>query len=198
MIELMKRTSIDADLERMELRIDSDRLFRYPFIYIAGRDAYGDFTSGEIERLRALLDAGGTLFADDATGIADSGFDGWFRKQAAAVYPREKLGPLPNDHTLFRSFYFLDRIGGRTLIKDEIEGVTVGDRSPIIYCVNDVGGAWATDLFGKPLAQCVPGGERQREMAWRMGVNLFMYTLCMNYKKERAHVETILERRKLR
>ena len=114
------------------------------------------------------------------------------------MFPDSEIERLPEDHTLFRSFYLLDRIGGRVLVKDAVEGVTTGDRSPIIYCLNDLGGAWAADLYNRPIQECVPGGERQREMAYRLGVNVIMYTLCLNYKKDRIHVETILRRRKLK
>jgi len=40
----------------------------------------------------------------------------------------------------------------------------------------------------------VPGGELQREMALRFGVNLVMYTLTGNYKADQVHVPAILER----
>jgi len=198
MIELMKRTSIDADADRADVKLDSTELYRYPFLYLAGRQEYQDFTPEETARLRLLLDAGGTFLADDASGIAGSGFDTWFRRQMEIIYPKQKMDRLPEDHTLFRSFYFIDRIGGRVIIKDAVEGVTIGDRSPVIYCSNDLGGAWATDLFGQPLAECYPGGKSQRESAWRLGINIIMYTLCLNYKKDRVHVEAILQRRKLK
>jgi len=199
MKQLINRTSIDAATERATVRITgSGEFFRYPFQYLAGRSEFKDLTDEETGRLRSLLDAGGLLFVDDASGVEGSDFDRWFRRQAKKLYPRRELKSLPEEHTLFRSYYLLDRIGGRVLIRDGVEGITVGDRSPVIYCINDVGGAWATDLFGRPLNDCQPGGERQREMAWRLGVNLVMYALCLNYKKDRVHVEAILERRKLR
>ena len=34
----------------------------------------------------------------------------------------------------------------------------------------------------------VPGGERQREMAFRTGVNIVMYALTGNYKADQVHV----------
>jgi len=40
----------------------------------------------------------------------------------------------------------------------------------------------------------VPGGEQQREMARRFGVNLVMYALTGNYKSDQVHVPFILER----
>ena len=39
-----------------------------------------------------------------------------------------------------------------------------------------------------------PGGERQREMAFRFGINVVMYALTGNYKSDQVHVGAILER----
>ena len=38
------------------------------------------------------------------------------------------------------------------------------------------------------MAAVVPGGERQREMAYRFGVNWVMYALTGNYKTDQVHV----------
>ncbi len=59
---------------------------------------------------------------------------------------------------------------------------------------NDYAGAWATDSLGQPLYPVSPGGERQREMSMRFGVNLLMYALTGNYKADQVHVPAILER----
>ena len=59
---------------------------------------------------------------------------------------------------------------------------------------NDWAGAWAVDDQGRPAFPCVPGGEPQREMAMRFGVNLVMYVLTGNYKTDQVHVPAILER----
>ena len=40
----------------------------------------------------------------------------------------------------------------------------------------------------------MPGGNRQREMALRGGINLVMYTLTGNYKADQVHVRDLLER----
>ena len=40
----------------------------------------------------------------------------------------------------------------------------------------------------------VPGGEEQREFAYRVGVNIVMYALTGNYKADQVHVPAILER----
>jgi hypothetical protein len=40
----------------------------------------------------------------------------------------------------------------------------------------------------------VPGGNRQRELALRAGINIVMYTLTGNYKADQVHVRDLLER----
>jgi hypothetical protein len=40
----------------------------------------------------------------------------------------------------------------------------------------------------------VPGGEFQREMAYRFGVNLVMYALTGNYKTDQVHVPSLLRK----
>jgi hypothetical protein len=50
------------------------------------------------------------------------------------------------------------------------------------------------DANGRPLTEPVPGGEMQREMALRFGVNLVMYALTGNYKTDQVHAPALLER----
>lgn len=195
---LKLRTSIDADEDKLEINPLSPELFRYPFLYLAGRSSFDPFSDEAVAKLRLFLKSGGFLLIDDASGINNSPFDTSVRREIKRILPENNLERLDSEHTVFRSFYLLDRIGGRILVKDYLEGITLGSRSPVIYSQNDLGGAWATDLYERPLMECSPGGERQREMAYRLGINIVMYALCLNYKKDRVHVEAILERRKLR
>ena len=59
---------------------------------------------------------------------------------------------------------------------------------------NDWAAAWAIDEDGRYQAATLPGNERQRELAYRFGINLVMYTLTGNYKADQVHVPAILER----
>ena len=108
------------------------------------------------------------------------------------------LIPVPADHVLTRSFYLLQDFPGRWAgqplwvdqaapgINDGVSGVIIG--------ANEWAGAWAEDEAGEPLFPVVPGGESQREMAFRFGVNLAMYALTGNYKTDQVHVPALLER----
>jgi hypothetical protein len=50
------------------------------------------------------------------------------------------------------------------------------------------------DNLQRPRFPVVPGGERQREQAFRFGINLVMYTLTGNYKADQVHLPAIIER----
>ena len=66
--------------------------------------------------------------------------------------------------------------------------------SPVLIGGNDWAAAWAVDGNGRPLTEPVPGGDNQREMALRFGVNLVMYALTGNYKTDQVHAPALLER----
>ena len=108
------------------------------------------------------------------------------------------LVPVPPDHVLTKAFYLMQdfpgRFAGGTLWVGDSEGRVNDGVSSVLIGANDWASAWAVDDFGRPRFAVVPGGERQREMAYRVGVNLVMYALTGNYKADQVHVPFILER----
>jgi len=66
--------------------------------------------------------------------------------------------------------------------------------SPIIITSNDLAGAWALRPDGQPMLPLSPGEMRQREFAFRAGVNIVMYTLTGNYKADQVHAPALIER----
>ena len=111
------------------------------------------------------------------------------------MLPAAPLEPVPRDHVIHKSFYLLDRQGGRALVKPWVEGQALDGRLAVVYTQNDLGGAWARTEFGDWEYSCTPGGEPQRETAFRIGVNLVMYALCTDYKDDAVHLPFILRRR---
>jgi len=191
--ELMKRTSVEAKLEQAEVRLSSPTLFETPFLYMSGDGAFQPFSNEDADRLRRFLLFGGFLFIDGNLE-AGNGFDQSVRREMARIFPEWPLATLPQDHTLFKSFYLLDGRWGRVQNKTFVEGVTVDNRTVAVYSQNDVGGAWMRDNFGNWRLPVIPGGDRQREMAFRFGVNVAMYSLCTNYKSDQVHIPFILRR----
>ena len=51
--------------------------------------------------------------------------------------------------------------------------------------------------FGRWEHDVIPGGDDQREEAFRLGINLVMYALCLDYKTEQAHIDYMLRTRRL-
>lgn len=193
--ELTRRTSIETSHEAVPLRLDRGGLHRHPMLYLSGQGAFPPFSDGERAALRRHLSYGGFLLVDSADGAADGPFDASVRRELARVLPASPLGPIARDHVLFKSFYLLDRQGGRVLVKPWLEGQVLDGRLAVVYGQNDLGGAWARTEFGDWEYPCTPGGEAQRETAIRTGVNLAMYALCTDYKDDAVHLPFILRRR---
>jgi Domain of unknown function (DUF4159) len=196
--EIEKRTSVDVELEPAVVSPTSDTLHETPFLYLAGDRAIELPSAAGIEALRRFLTFGGFLLIDSAEGSTDGAFDGSVRKLLTAVFPAPAKGLeiIPADHVVYKSFYLLDHPVGRLAIAPAMEGVIRDDRLVCVYVANDLGGAWARDDFGNYDFQCEPGGEKQRELAFRMGVNLMMYALCLDYKSDQVHVPFIMKRRR--
>ncbi len=105
---------------------------------------------------------------------------------------------VPPDHVLGRSFYLLQdfpgRFTGQPLWVDQASPSINDGVSSLVIGANDWAAAWAEDERGRTLFPVVPGGELQREMARRFGVNLVMYALTGNYKTDQVHIPALLER----
>src|SRR4029079_17443834 len=86
---------------------------------------------------------------------------------------------------------------GRIIASPLLEGVERDRRLAVVYTQNDLGGALARAGFGRWEHEVVPGGDDQREEAFRLAINLVMYALCLDYKTEQAHIDYILPTRRL-
>lgn len=199
MSALELRTSVDTSYERKVVGLDDADLFNYPFLYLAGADGFDPFTDEQRRRLRKFLKLGGTLIIDDVSGSENSPFDSQIRQEMSKIIPEIPLAKLPQDHVVFKSFYLLYSPSGRKIVSPYLEGITFADedRTAVFYSRNDLGGAWSEDEFGKWEYECIPGGESQRELAFRMGVNMILYALTGNYKKDQIHVPFIKRRQLL-
>jgi Domain of unknown function (DUF4159) len=193
--ELTRRTSIETTNDGVPVRLDRSGLHRYPMLYLSGAGAMPPLSEPERAALRRHLQYGGFLLVDSADASDGGGFDAAVRRELARVLPAAPLQPVPRDHVLHKSFYLLDRQGGRVLVKPWIEAQALDGRLAVIYSQNDLGGAWARTEVGDWEYPCTPGGEAQRETAIRIGVNLAMYALCTDYKDDAVHLPFIMRRR---
>jgi uncharacterized protein DUF4159 len=194
MEELMARTSVEADAARHEVTLIDRDLFNYPFLYLTGRYEFEPFSQEEVENLRRFLSYGGFMLIDDALGQQGYGFDKAVRREMQRVFPGNEFKRIPPGHASLRSYYLLRRIGGVRIISPTLDGISIGSSMPVIYCQNDLGGAWERDQTGKWTNACTPGGEAQRRDAFHLGINLILYAMTENYKEDLIHVPFIRRR----
>jgi hypothetical protein len=195
--EIAKRTSIDTTPLVKPLGAADPELFRHPFAVLASDQAVPGLGQAEIAGLRRYLSYGGFLLLDDATGVRGSSFDGSARELLARVLPGARLAPLRRDHVVYKSFYLLDGPAGRVVAAPDLEAIELGGRLAVVFSGNDLLGALARDSFGTWEMEVAPGGEAQREKAIRLGVNLAMYAMCLDYKEDQVHIPFIMKRRRI-
>lgn len=194
--ELQRRTSVEVLLESRALALDSPKLFQHPFLYLSGDGDFPPLTQAEVENLRRYLTFGGFLLADANDGSDGAGFDAAFRRELKRVLPTTPLQPVPATHVVFKSFFLLDAAPGRFLNKPNLEACFVSKRAAVMYSQNDLLGALNRDEAGTWEYEPSPGGERQRELATRLAINLAMYALCLDYKDDAVHLQAIMNRRR--
>lgn len=183
-----------------------DELAFYPLLYWPILTRQPDLSETAIARLNAYMRGGGTIVFD-TRDQPQGGFGGRGGPRGPAAerliavagsLAIPPLVPVPPDHVLTKSFYLMQEFPGRFEGGDvwvQTAEVAVNDGvSMVVIGAHDWASAWAMDAAGRPLRPVVPGGDRQREMAFRFGVNLVMYTLTGNYKADQVHVPSILER----
>ncbi|MGD8858397.1 MAG: DUF4159 domain-containing protein [Myxococcales bacterium] len=192
--EIRQRTSVETLLEPTDVRLDDPSLFDSPFVYWSGERSFEPLSDAEITGLRRFVEFGGFVLIDDASPDQD-GFDRSVRRALDRAFGEGALLPLPANHTVYRSFYLLQRPYGRVEGPENLEAVERGGRAAVIYSRHDLGGAWDRDNLGNFRYPVQPGGSGQRERAIRLGVNLVLYALCLDYKDDQVHSPIIMRRR---
>lgn len=196
---LTARTSVEPD-PPIGLDIETDELAFFPMIYWPVLPDQPLLSADTRERLSAFMEQGGTVVFD--TRDQDAGGDagpGTLRLRELLEGIRiPPLEPVPPDHVLTRAFYLLNEFPGRwegapVWIETDADASRDGVTS-IVIGRHDWAAAWALGPDMRPLYPVYPGGDRQREFAYRFGVNLVMHVLTGNYKDDQVHIPDILER----
>jgi hypothetical protein len=214
---LAQRTALEAG-EPMGLDIAKDELAFYPLIYWPVVPGAAKPSAEALARIDSYMKQGGTVLFDTRDAIeAPPGPGGESRtpgmltlRTILSGLDLPALEPVPREHVLTKTFFLLKDFPGRytngplwveSLPAEDVDEererrpARAGDGvSSIIITSNDLAGAWATRPDGQPMLPLTPGEPRQREFAFRAGVNIVMYTLTGNYKADQVHVPALLER----
>lgn len=172
-----------------------DALMFFPMIYWPVTPEY-ELDDVSTLAVKEYLKNGGTILFD--TQDRGGGAQAQALRELAVRLDLPPLVPVEAGHVLTRSFYLMNEFPGRyagAALWVERAGERVNDGvSPIVAGANDWASAWAMDEAQRPMYPVVPGGERQRELAFRFGINLVMYVLTGNYKADQVHLPAIMKR----
>ncbi|MEJ2117342.1 MAG: DUF4159 domain-containing protein, partial [Alphaproteobacteria bacterium] len=193
------------------VNIERDELVFFPLLYWPVRPEAQPLSDATLAKIDAYMKQGGMIIFD--TQDYQSPMGGGLGGQSTALtkligkLDTPRLEPVPGHHGLTKSCYLLRSFPGRWdggALWVEAQGSAEDDGSrralksdgvsSILITSNDLAGAWAISDDGRPLYACVPGGETQREMAYRTGINIVMYALTGNYKADQVHVPALLQR----
>jgi hypothetical protein len=193
---VVDRSSVE-EAATQAVNIETDDLAVYPLLYWPVREGAAQPSAAAIARINAYLGSGGMILFDTADGQFGGGADPGQEAlgHLAAKLDIPALEQVPAGHTLGKSFYLLSTFPGRYAdgpVWVEKHGPNRNDNvSSVIIGGNDWAAAWAVDENGQPL---VPVPDRQRELAYRFGVNVVMYALTGNYKSDQVFTPYILQR----
>ncbi|WP_246525279.1 DUF4159 domain-containing protein [Thalassovita aquimarina] len=211
---LFFRTSVEPALP-VGVDLERDELAFFPLLYWPITEDQPIPSVEAYDRLNRYLRTGGMILFDtrdaDIAGFGAASPNGRKLRQLAEPLAIPPLESLPGDHVLTRTFYLLQDFPGRFAGRDvwveaappgaeKIEGMPFRNLNdgvtPVVIGGNDWAAAWATDDQGNSLYPVGRGfsGERQRELAYRFGVNLVMHVLTGNYKSDQVHVPALLDR----
>ncbi|MTD93838.1 DUF4159 domain-containing protein [Hyphomicrobium sp. xq] len=209
---LAVRTAVEPG-RPMGVNILTDEIAFYPVLYWPVLPDAKALPEETLAKIDAYMKQGGLIIFDTqdygrgvAGGTPGLGESALQRIIGKLDVPR--LEPVPENHVLTKAFYLLRNFPGRwdggQLWVEALDNSSGADQSrrarvsdgvtSIIVTPNDLAAAWALDEGGRPLYPTVGGGEDQREMAFRTGINIVMHALTGNYKADQVHVPALLER----
>lgn len=214
---LSRRTALEAG-EPIGVDPARDELAFFPLIYWPVVPDAPKPSSQALARIDTYMKQGGTILFDTRDAIEAPPGAGGDTKTPGMVALRSilssldipELEPIPEEHVLTKTFYLMRDFPGRFTSgrlwvealpatdsdeQSEHRPARAGDGvSSIIITSNDLAGAWATRPDGQVMLPLVPDEPRQREFAFRAGVNIVMYTLTGNYKADQVHVPALIDR----
>jgi hypothetical protein len=171
-------TSIRAEVDD-QLFLDSQDLFRAPFVYITTSSAF-ELTTHEAANLAKYLRGGGFVVADNdhpdlEYGPAEASLRAMFKQ---ALGRDARFVQLANDHPLYHIFFDFEggpppggeassvsasSVTGKASPVPHLEGIYVGDRLVAVYMDKGYGAFWEKEFENEPQL--------------KMGVNLVVYAL---------------------
>ncbi|MFO0761157.1 MAG: DUF4159 domain-containing protein [Byssovorax sp.] len=194
--ELADRTSAPARLSPTVVRADEPQLLAEPFVLWGGDADIPALTAREVSGIRRFLGLGGVVLVDDFAPETGA-FTRAAKRELARVIPEGSPIPIGDENVIFKTFYLLRRAVGRVEGPPKLQAIIRSGLPQVIFSAHDLTGALARSPTGLHPIAVTPGGERQRELAVRLAVNIAMYVLCSNYKDDQVHAPFLMRRRRV-
>lgn len=126
----------------VQVALDSDELFEYPFVVLSGQEAFA-LSDKEKKNLKRYIERGGFVLA--SAGCSNNAWARSFESIFEELFGEDQLVALDTDHALFHTVYDIDHIdvrrpGGRV----PIQAMTTDGRVRVLYSplgLNDTGNA---------------------------------------------------------
>ena len=162
-------TPMSVHDDEVRIKLTDENLNQYPYMYLNGHGNI-KLSNKEIIALRSSLLNGGFLHADDNYGMDKS-----FRREMKKVFPSKKFIPLPDDHPIFKSYFYipegLPKIHEHDNKPAQALALFEKERMIVLYTYeSDLGDGWEDSNVHK-------NPWPVREAALKMGVNIIYYAL---------------------
>ena len=168
-------TTIDIAPAGVNVKLSSDELFDYPFVWMTGHLPVR-FTDAERRNVKRYVERGGFLMVDDH----NHDITGQFHKTATEEIERTfgKMVRLPKDHELYRCFFVFENGPPNThhelngygddLLHKYLDAVLVNGRIGLLYSNKDYSSEWNFHAETKRFST---------QDITKFGVNLIVYAL---------------------
>lgn len=173
--EMTRKANLAIVTRHHPLAVTDKDLFDYPLIYMSGAYTF-TMTDEEKARLREYLNRGGVLFANALSG--KPAFDAAFRDLMKDLFPQQPLEALPLNHPIYSCGYAIEQVKYTRAVREEhpgldkptLEGITVNNRTVVVYSKYDIGCALDSGAV-------LHGRGYLRDCAFRLATNVVLYAL---------------------
>lgn len=170
-----EQTKTPVRFERIEVSLESSRIFEIPFLYITGHEDF-EFNNLERENLRQYIAKGGMLFAEACCGRES--FDHAFRREIEKTFGKhlEKISKAiflsyPNNiNTISVRPALAKKLNVSGSISPYLYGIMINGTYAIIYSPYGLSCGWE-------LAECPYCYGIQNQDAMALGINILSYVI---------------------
>lgn len=173
---LIEYTTLPVDTTENIVPLSSDEIFRCPFCYLSGHKLV-EFTAKEKENFEKYVRHGGFVFVDDCNHDIDGLFAKSFETQMEAIFGKDSLKKIPNNHPIYSSFFQFDgppttaqelNGWGDDIVHNYLKAIEIKNKIGVLYSNKDYGCEWDYDFRNKRFYKIDNT---------RFGVNIIMYAL---------------------